>query len=100
MNGFQRYLRLVDQFDKDWKMILGRREFGMSGIRFKSIYYYEHANIMVDEDGNVVYDIFRIIPPTSFMLFKKKKGVYYVLSKEDEDLVYELIFPFREDERE
>jgi hypothetical protein len=98
MNGFQRYLRLLDQFSKDWQLIQGRREFGMSGLRFKTIYYYEHGNLLVDEDGDIVYDIFRIIPPTSLRLFQEKRGVYYVLSEEDEDLVYELVFPFRKDD--
>jgi len=34
-----------------------------------TLYYYESENIFVDEEGEIVYDLFRIITPSDLYLF-------------------------------
>ena len=38
-----------------------------------TLYYDRESNIMTDEDGNPCFDIFRIISPNSYQLFRSKK---------------------------
>jgi hypothetical protein len=37
----------------------------------KTFYYFEEDNHIVDENGQIVYDIFRYITPSQLYLFKK-----------------------------
>jgi hypothetical protein len=62
-------------------------------MRVVSLYYDSGANIVLDDDDNIVYDLFRIIPPYIFYLYKERRGTYYVESKTDKDVLYEFIFP-------
>lgn len=39
------------------------------------LYYYEDENIFVDDDGHIVYDIFKYITPQNLYLFKKDQAV-------------------------
>ena len=56
-----------------------------------TFYYYEWDNVMVDENGEPVYDIFRYVHPNRFLLYKEKQGTYYVPG--DGNIIYELVFP-------
>ena len=38
-----------------------------------TLYYYYKDNIMVDEDGFIIYDIFRYVTPSELALFKKNE---------------------------
>lgn len=59
----------------------------------KSFYYYRDDNILVDDDGNIIYDIFRYITPSEYRLFKERQGTYYVNTDKDKGLVYEFVYP-------
>jgi hypothetical protein len=65
-----------------------------------SLYYDKYENIMVDQDGEPVFDIFRMITPSLFYLYKKRQGTYYIKSKDRKDVVYEFVFPLDGDEDE
>jgi hypothetical protein len=45
------------------------------GIKY--FYYFEEENIIIDENGQIVYDIFRYITPSQLYLFKKDYGHSY-----------------------
>lgn len=68
------------------------------GVEVKSFYYDEEDNIMIDEYGNVFYDIFRLISPSKFFLYKLKRGTYYIPAKGRDDVVYEFVFPLINEE--
>lgn len=38
-----------------------------------TLYYDEHNNILIDEDGFIVFDIYEYITPNELALFKKSK---------------------------
>jgi hypothetical protein len=72
----------------------------INGHKFVTLLFDEDINRFVDGMGNVVHDIFRIITPNQFMLFKKYKemvvlsdvtntyGVTLVYLEESKDLKY------------
>jgi hypothetical protein len=45
----------------------------VNGRQFVTLFYVEELNRFVDGLGNVVHDIFRLITPNQFMLFRKHK---------------------------
>jgi hypothetical protein len=61
-----------------------------------SWYYDPDENLFRDEDGWIIYDIYRVIPPWRFKHLKNVRGVEY-LRKETEGIMYELVFPLKED---
>lgn len=63
-----------------------------------SLYYYEYENYFVGDDGEIIYDIFRYISPSKLMLFKLKRGTYYIYPEDLKDTVYELVFPLDEED--
>jgi hypothetical protein len=65
-------------------------------MEIRSIYHYPVENIMVDEDGRILYDIFRIISPSIFNMYKKQRGTYYIETK-DPNILYRFIFPLEEE---
>lgn len=65
-----------------------------------SIYYCAYYNQFIDQNGDIVYNIFRLVQQSKIFLFKKLKGTYYVPSKHHKNLVYELVFPLEGDEDE
>lgn len=73
-------------------MMIGipRNEEGVYEIR--TLYYYENQNYVVDEDGMIVYDIFRYITPSLYYLFLKKKTTVHIKGIEP-GVVYELVYP-------
>ena len=64
----------------------------MSGKRIISIYYESYDNVMKTQNGNVFYDIFKIISPYDFSNLKRLGGTVYIPGITD-DYMYELIFP-------
>jgi hypothetical protein len=67
----------------------------MKGIVICVPFWYDDVdNVMRDQFGDVVYDIFRFIPPNLYNLYKKQKGTYYIDSRENDDIVYEFKFEY------
>ncbi len=64
----------------------------------KSLYYMEDDNVFIDDDGYVVCDIFRYFSPNMLMLFREKRGTFYLPYKPSDEVVYELVFPLHEDD--
>lgn len=64
-----------------------------------TLYYYYELNVFIDEDGEIVYDIFRIIRPARLEYLKNLGGgtTEYVYNRRD-NTVYELIFEYNEEE--
>lgn len=62
-----------------------------SWAAYRQLYYYEKDNRMVDEWGNIVHDIYKIITPNDLMMFKKKKEYMFVRGVQGEYV--ELIYP-------
>jgi hypothetical protein len=50
----------------------------VNGRDFVTLFYIPESNICVDGLGNIVYDIFRFITPSQYMLFKRNKGMEQV----------------------
>lgn len=63
-----------------------------------SFWYDKEKNILTDDNGWPVYDIFRYITPNQYRLFLEKEGVFYI--KKSETLVYEFNYPFDEEDEE
>lgn len=61
-----------------------------------SIYWDPYFNDFSDIEGNLFYDIFRIITPNKLLIMKKKRGILY--EKFSENITYELVFPLEEDD--
>lgn len=57
----------------------------------RQLFYDEHNNIIWDEWGEIVFNIFEIITPNVLALFKKQKGymVTYSTSGQLIELVYQ-----------
>lgn len=56
------------------------------------LYYDEDKNVMTDDDGFIVHDIYKIITPNQLYLFKAKKQSMLVTGKNG--LVVELIYSY------
>jgi hypothetical protein len=85
--------------DKVFKNTLERGGYEVADLYgVRTLYYDEYSNRMVDEDGRIIYDVFRIISPSFFYLWKKRKGVYYFRPKKNTYIIYRFIFPFEDDE--
>ena len=57
-----------------------------------SLYYDEYENAMYTQEGDPIFDIFRILPPWRFLLLRKQRGTIYV-PHPDPRYMYELVFP-------
>jgi hypothetical protein len=57
-----------------------------------SFYYLKDDNMFIDEDGKVVYDIYKYVTPNDLFLFKLRKGTSQIHSKTDKNVVYELVY--------
>lgn len=62
-----------------------------------SFYYDIFDNVMLDEDGNIIHDIYRYISPNMLLIFKEKKDNLYLPSGE-EGIIYEFIYPIFDSE--
>jgi len=69
----------------------------MDSTEIFSLYYDEEENYMVDQEGEIVYDIFRIISPGRLEYMKQKRGVEYIRGVKP-GVIYELDFPLFDDE--
>jgi len=59
-------------------------------------FYYEEQNLMFDEDGFPVFNIFEYITPNEFFIFKTNKE--YMIIIEPNRPVIELIYPEHDDD--
>lgn len=59
-------------------------------IYTNALYYDDVKNIMTDEDGFVVYDIYKFVTPSQLHLFKEKKRSMIITDKTGTDL--ELVY--------
>ena len=62
-----------------------------------SLYYDPFDNYFVNDDGRIVYDIFKYIPVESLATFKELPGYYYIYPTHNADEIYEIYIPFDED---
>ena len=62
-----------------------------------SWYYYPDENLFRDEDGWIIYDIFRVISPGRLLFLKQVRGVEYIRVA---GAMLELVFPLLEDDEE
>ena len=62
-----------------------------------TLYYNVYENLFRDQDDNIFYDIFRVLTPGRLLYLKQVRGVEYVTKKE-ENVVYEIIFPYLDDD--
>lgn len=62
---------------------------------YVSYYYDDERNVMIDEDGTEIFNIFEIIPPNMLYLFKTKKQDMFVYGVDGQYV--ELVYPFAED---
>jgi hypothetical protein len=60
---------------------------------FESLFYDTYDNMFIDQEGNPVIDIFRIMSPAKLMVCKQKRGTYYFNSPYDDNVMYEVLFP-------
>lgn len=60
-----------------------------------SWYYEPEENLFRDQDGFIVYDIFRVISPGRLLQLKRVRGVEYI-EKRQEGIMYELVFPWED----
>jgi hypothetical protein len=58
-------------------------------------YYNEEKNIMIDEDGQEIFNIFSIITPNALYLFKENKEDMFVYGIHGE--LVELVYPYDEE---
>lgn len=65
-----------------------------------SLYYYKDDNIFTNDDGEIIYDIYKYVPASLLPVFKDRQGIFYIYSSENEDEVYEIVIPITEDEGE
>jgi len=56
----------------------------------RQLYYLEEENVIVNEFGSVVFNIYDYITPNEFMLFKKNKD-YMLITKGH--VTIELVYP-------
>jgi hypothetical protein len=63
-----------------------------------SFYYDAYENLMTNDDGEIVFDIFRLIPPRLYNLYKQRPGTYYQKSKTNSEVMYEFVFPLEDEE--
>lgn len=66
-------------------------------LRLRSLYYYGDINRMTDENGDVFNDIFRIVSPAQYNMYRDTGGTYYHKDPEDRSTVYEMNFPIEDD---
>lgn len=57
----------------------------------EALYYVKEENYMIDSDGRIVYDLFRLITPSQLRLFKEREE-WMIVQGVDGDLI-ELIYP-------
>lgn len=60
------------------------------------LYYYEDENLIRDEDGNIIYDIYRLVSPQDIYMFKTSKQGYVVFNTKL-NTIFELIYPDNDD---
>ena len=63
----------------------------------ESLYCYEDENLIRDQEGDIVYDIFRLISPGRLLLLKQKKDIIYIRNLKPET-IYEIVFVEQSDE--
>jgi hypothetical protein len=56
--------------------------------------------MIIDEDGQILYDIFKVMSPGELLWCKLKRGTYYFESRYEKDVTYEVIFPLEIDEED
>jgi len=64
-----------------------------------SWYYDPYDNMLIDQEGRPVIDIFRVMSPSRLLWCKQKRGTFYFKSQTEVDVTYEVVFP-REGEEE
>lgn len=83
----------------DYEDILNEKEFELleemlcddySWHGVKSYFYTRSTNLVTDEDGYPIFDIYRIISPSMFLLFTKRKD--HILLKNKRGELIELIW--------
>ena len=62
---------------------------------YVSYYYDDERNVMIDEDGTEIFNIFEIISPNMLYLFKTKKQDMFVYGVDGQYV--ELVYPLAED---
>lgn len=68
------------------------------GMDIATLYYDYEFNVFEDEDGEIVYDIFRIIRPARLEYLKNIGGTTEYVYNRRANTVYELIFEYNEEE--
>jgi hypothetical protein len=56
-----------------------------------ALYYLKLENVMIDENSNVLFDIFNYIPPYIYDIFREKKEDMLWVDYTN-DIIYELIY--------
>ena len=60
--------------------------------------WYDHIdNYFTNDEGRIIYDIFKYMTPNKLLLIKKNPGYYYIYPK-IYDTVYEIYIPFEDEE--
>lgn len=67
-------------------------------VYVRPFFYYAEENIFRDEDGNIVYDISKYIPPNHMLIFLERKETYYI--RLGEHHAYELQYSYSDNEDE
>jgi hypothetical protein len=66
-------------------------------VEFITFTYEPWNNRMVDEDGEVVYDIFRYITPAMYNYWKNIRTTGYIQPVDRPGIMYEFIFGLYQD---
>lgn len=63
-----------------------------------SIYWDEYENVLLNDDGEIIYNVFDIITPNQLFLLKEKRDTIYVPSRILPNVVYEFVFRKEDDD--
>lgn len=56
-----------------------------------ALYFYKEENMLFDEDGRPVLNLFQLIPPKVWKMFKRRQS-YFCYRRKD-GLIVELFYP-------
>jgi len=59
------------------------------------IFFIEEENYFIDENGEILYDIFSLMTPNQLYLFKIKKKPFYVCDQ-DSRIIYNFVYTRKE----
>lgn len=65
-----------------------------------SWYYDSYDNILIDQEGYPVIDIFKVMSPSRLLWCKQKRGTFYFKSQTEVDVTYEVVFPLEGEEED